>query len=105
MTSGLLHDFIVQEHIKNALKEDIGFGDITTDYLVPDDAVISAKLNTRQDGILCGTDIVELVFKTLSNQVKVTKFFNDGDKIKKRRYSCNNRGFCPCNTDGRKNST
>ena len=83
MTSVLLHDFIVEEHVKNALKEDIGFGDITTDYLVPEDKRISAKLNTRQDGILCGIDIVETVFKTLSKEVKITKFFKDGDKIKK----------------------
>lgn len=83
MTSVLLHDFIVEEHVKNALKEDIGFGDITTDYLVPEDKKITAKLNTRQDGILCGIDIVETVFKTLSKDVKVTKFFKDGDKIKK----------------------
>lgn len=26
MNQKLLHDFIVEEHIKNALKEDIGFG-------------------------------------------------------------------------------
>ena len=32
MSSVLLHDFIVEEHVKNALKEDIGFGDKTTDY-------------------------------------------------------------------------
>lgn len=83
MTSVLLQDFIVEEHIKNALKEDIGFGDITTDYLIPEDKKITAKLNTRQDGILCGIDIAEIVFKTLSKDVKVTKFFKDGDKIKK----------------------
>lgn len=83
MTSVLLQDFIVQEHVKNALKEDIGYGDISTDYLVPEDKIITAKLNTRQDGILCGIDIVETVFKTLSKDVKVTKFFKDGDKIKK----------------------
>ena len=83
MTSVLLQDFIVQEHVKNALKEDIGFGDISTDYLVPEDKIITAKLNTRQDGILCGIDIVETVFKILSKDVKVTKFFKDGDKIKK----------------------
>ena len=34
MTSQLLQKFIVKEHIKNALKEDIGFGDITTDFLI-----------------------------------------------------------------------
>ncbi len=83
MSSVLLHDFIVEEHVKNALKEDIGFGDITTDYLVPKNERIIAKLNTREDGILCGIDIVETVFKTLSNEVKIQKFFKDGDKIKK----------------------
>lgn len=83
MTSVLLHDFIIEEHVKNALKEDIGFGDITTDYLVPKDERITAKLNTRQDGILCGIDIVEKVFKTLSDEVTVEKFFEDGNEIKK----------------------
>ena len=83
MLSGLLHDFMAEEHIKNALKEDIGFGDITTDYLVPENEKIIAQLNTRQDGILCGIDIVELVFKTLSKDIKITKYFKDGDKIKR----------------------
>ncbi len=83
MSSVLLHDFIVEEHVKNALKEDIGFGDITTDYLVPEDEVITAKLNTRQEGILCGIDIVEMVFKTLSKEVRVEKYFKDGEKIQK----------------------
>ena len=83
MSSVLLHDFIVEEHVKNALKEDIGFGDITTDYLVPKDERITARLNTREDGILCGIDIVEMVFNTLSPDMKIQKFFTDGDKIKK----------------------
>ncbi len=81
MQSILLQDFIVKEHIKNALKEDIGFGDITTDFLIPEDKQIKAKLNTRQDGILCGIDIFETVFKILSDDVKITKFYKDGDKI------------------------
>lgn len=83
MSSVLLHDFIVEEHVKNALKEDIGFGDITTDYLIPEDERITAKLNTRQDGILCGIDIVETVFKTLSKDVRIEKYFKDGEKITK----------------------
>ena len=35
MAQRLLHDFIIEEHIKNSLKEDIGFGDITTDFCIP----------------------------------------------------------------------
>ncbi len=83
MYKALLQDFIVKEHIKNALKEDIGFGDITTDYLVSSDEKITAKLNTRQDGILCGIDIFKTVFKVLSKEVNIQAFFSDGDKIKK----------------------
>ena len=83
MPSVLLHDFIVEQHVKEALKEDIGFGDITTDYLIPGDSKIVAMLNTRQDGILCGIDIVETVFKTLSKDIIVEKYFKDGDVIKK----------------------
>ena len=83
MTSQLLQKFIVKEHIKNALKEDIGYGDITTDFLIDEDETLTAKLNTRQDGILCGIDIVEEVFKTLSKDVRIEKYFKDGDEIKK----------------------
>ncbi len=79
----LLQDFIVKEHIKNALKEDIGFGDITTDTIINENDTLTAKLNTRQDGILCGIDIAEAVFKTLSSSVKFEKKFKDGDEIKK----------------------
>ncbi len=82
MSGILLQEFIVEEHVKNALKEDIGFGDITTDFLV-DDEQITATVNTRQDGILCGIDIFETVFKILSKNVKIEKFYKDGDKIKK----------------------
>lgn len=82
MSSVLLHNFIVEEHVKNALKEDIGFGDITTDYLIPEDKRITAKLNTRQAGILCGIDIAETVFKILSPDIKIEKYFKDGDKLK-----------------------
>ncbi len=81
MTAALLQDFIVEEHIKNALKEDIGFGDITTDYLVSEDAKIKAKLNTRQNGVLCGIDIFEKVFKILSENVEIKKYYKDGDEI------------------------
>ena len=79
----ILNNFIIEEHIKNALKEDIGYGDITTDILVNGNQTVAAKLNTREDGILCGIDIVELVFKILSPEIKIRKFFKDGDKIKK----------------------
>ncbi|MDD3236495.1 MAG: carboxylating nicotinate-nucleotide diphosphorylase [Candidatus Gastranaerophilales bacterium] len=83
MPKYLLHNFIIDNHIKTALEEDIGFGDISTDYLISDDDQITSYLNTREDGILCGMDIVKRTFKTLSRRVVIESYFEDGDKIKK----------------------
>lgn len=81
--SYLLHDFIVDEHIKQALKEDIGFGDITTDYIEADGKALTATMNSREDGILCGIEIVRRVFQILDKNVKVSTLLKDGDKMTK----------------------
>ncbi|MCI1273023.1 MAG: carboxylating nicotinate-nucleotide diphosphorylase [Clostridiaceae bacterium] len=79
----MLNNFYIEDHVKNALKEDIGFGDITTESLASDTDVLSAELNTREDGILAGCDVFKMVFKILSDDVKIKFYFKDGDKIKK----------------------
>ncbi len=79
----MLNNFFIEEHVKNALEEDIGFGDITTDYLTSEDDVMSCTLNTRVDGIFCGRAVFETVFKILSPKIDVKFYFKDGDSIKK----------------------
>lgn len=79
----LLHDFIIEKHVKSALEEDIGFGDITTDFLAGENDFLSGSLNTREDGVLCGCDVFKMVFKVLSDEVKLKFYFKDGDLIKK----------------------
>lgn len=83
MHQRLLHNFLIDEHVKNSLKEDIGFGDITTDFLYSDKDTIKAKLNTREDGIVCGLAVLKSVFNILSNEVNIKTYFEDGDEIKK----------------------
>ena len=79
----MLNKFFIEDHVKRALEEDIGFGDITTDYLTNEDDVMSCTLNTRADGIFCGKSVFETVFKILSPKVEIKFYFNDGDEIKK----------------------
>lgn len=79
----MLNNFFIEEHVKNALLEDIGFGDITTDYLTNEDDRMSCALNTRVDGIFCGKNVFEMVFKILSPSINIKFYFNDGDVIKK----------------------
>lgn len=79
----MLNKFYIEEHVKEALKEDIGFEDITTDNLTDENDTMTVYLNTRVDGVFCGRDVFETVFKILSDNVKVTFFAKDGDVIKK----------------------
>ena len=79
----MLNNFFIEEHVKNALQEDIGFGDITTDYLTNEEDRMSCVLNTRVDGIFCGKNVFEMVFKILSPSINIKFYFNDGDEIKK----------------------
>lgn len=79
----MLNRFFIEEHVKNALQEDIGFGDITTDYLTTEEDMMSCVLNSRVDGIFCGKEVFETVFKILSPKVNVKFYVNDGDEIKK----------------------
>lgn len=79
----MLNKFFIENHVKKALEEDIGFGDITTDYLTNEDDELKCELNSRVDGIFCGRDVFEMVFKILSPKVCVEFYKKDGDKIHK----------------------
>lgn len=79
----MLSKFYVKDHVKSALIEDIGYGDITTENLAGENDFLKAELNTRSEGILCGCDVFKTVFETLSNDVRIKFYFKDGDEIQK----------------------
>ncbi len=79
----MLSNIYVEEHVKSALMEDIGFGDVTTESIVGEDKIFNASLVSRCEGIICGLDVFKTVFKLLSDKVHIELLFKDGDKIKK----------------------
>lgn len=79
----MLSRFYIEEHVREALKEDIGFGDITTENLAGENDYLEGFLNTRSDGVLCGVDVFKTVYEMLSKDIKIKFYFKDGDKIKK----------------------
>ncbi len=79
----MLSNFYVEEHVKKALQEDIGFGDVTTESIISEDKIFEAKLTSRVEGIVCGLNVFKTVFKILSDKVDVKLLFKDGDKISK----------------------
>ncbi|MBR1424182.1 carboxylating nicotinate-nucleotide diphosphorylase [bacterium] len=79
----MLTNFYIEDHIKSALQEDIGFGDVTTESIVTENKIFNAKLTSRCNGVICGLEVFKTVFKILSDKVNVELLFRDGDEIKK----------------------
>lgn len=73
----------IEKLIRTALREDIGTGDITTASTVSPDAEISGKYVMKDDGIICGLDIVRRVFDALDADVTYTPTAKDGDAVKR----------------------
>ncbi|ADU23586.1 carboxylating nicotinate-nucleotide diphosphorylase [Ruminococcus albus] len=78
-----LMQFQIDDIIKTALLEDINYIDVTTDLLVSDDAVSTAKYVSKDEGILCGIEVALRVFKLLDDRVSFRIFIHDGEVVQK----------------------
>ena len=68
--------------IKQALVEDIGRGDITTQITIPKNKRIRVKLIAKENFLLCGIDIAKKVFQELDKRIVFEKKAKDGQKLK-----------------------
>ena len=68
--------------IKNALEEDIQDGDHSTLATIPKDLEQKAKLLVKQDCILAGVELAEIIFKQFDKNLQVERLLNDGDAAK-----------------------
>lgn len=71
---------IADEIIRNALNEDISYGDITTDSIIKNYKKAKVDLIAKEDGIICGLEIFKRVFNILEN-TEVKFFVKDGDSV------------------------
>lgn len=78
-----LMQFYVDDLIKNALLEDINYIDVTTDYLVDDEKITSARLVAKDDGVLSGINVALRVFTLLDDSTEYDIKIKDGIKVKK----------------------
>ena len=69
------------ELIKMALREDISSEDVSTNAVMPEAKAGEVELIAKQDGIICGMDVYERVFKLLDENTVVEKYVKDGDAV------------------------
>lgn len=77
------HQKQIDKIILRAFKEDIGTDDITSKAVVPAGKKGKAKFIVKEEGIIAGLDVVERVFKLFDKNLKLKKFLDNGDKVKK----------------------
>ncbi|SEL06893.1 nicotinate-nucleotide pyrophosphorylase [carboxylating] [Pseudobutyrivibrio ruminis] len=80
------------ELIKMALREDISSEDVTTNSVMPGPQAGEVELICKQDGVICGMDVYERVFKILDEDTIVEKYVKDGDKVTKGQLMAKVKG-------------
>ncbi len=73
----------VDAHVRDALAEDIGSGDVTTLATVPSDSLASARMVAREPLVLAGLLFAERVFQFLSHEIRLEKMAVDGQDCPK----------------------
>ena len=69
------------EMILLALKEDITFGDISSDAVLPKTAMGSVELIAKQDGVIAGLPVFKRVFELIDGSIDIKFMVADGDLV------------------------
>ena len=78
--------------IQNALREDVGTGDVTAD-LVPAEQTAIAKVICREQAVICGIDWFNETFKQLDDSVEIQWMVKDGDIVDEDTHLVTLRGL------------
>ena len=68
--------------IELAISEDLGDGDHTSLCCIPDTERGRMKLLCKQEGIIAGIEIAQMILYRLDPEMKMEQILNDGDRVK-----------------------
>ncbi|MFD1179311.1 carboxylating nicotinate-nucleotide diphosphorylase [Paenibacillus puldeungensis] len=71
------------ESIRGWLKEDVGSGDITTGVTIPHGHESKGIIHAKQDGIIAGMPVAQLVFEVVDPALTFTPLVKDGQSVTK----------------------
>jgi nicotinate-nucleotide pyrophosphorylase (carboxylating) len=74
---------VIKKVVSAALLEDAPNGDVTSEHLIPEDAVAVAELAAREPGVFSGAEVFIAAFKLTDNNVSVEMKIKDGESFEK----------------------
>ena len=69
-----------------ALAEDLGSGDVTSNYFVPKDREARGLIVAKADGVVAGVEIAEEVFRRVDEDTMVKVLLESGNHVSPRAY-------------------
>ena len=78
---------IIEENVFNALKEDVGEGDITAE-LIPGDNLSLATVISREACVFCGLDWFEETYRQIDEEILIDWCVDDGENIEADQVIC-----------------
>lgn len=72
----------MRDILRQMVYEDVGFEDITTNALIPENKESRAKIIAKEKGIIAGIKVLSTLFDEFD--IKTNIFKNDGDEIKNK---------------------
>ncbi|MEL6281469.1 MAG: carboxylating nicotinate-nucleotide diphosphorylase [Pseudomonadota bacterium] len=82
MNVSALPRLLVEPIVRRALEEDLGrSGDVTTEAVVPNDAVTTALMNAREPGVVAGLDCAAIAFELVDAALDVAVLVEDGARV------------------------
>jgi len=72
---------MIEKRVLEILAEDLGFSDVTTETLIPEDVKAKAVILSNQAGVIAGIKEASMIFRTFN--IRVRSALTDGSRVEK----------------------
>lgn len=79
--SNLINNSRLTHLIEEAILEDVGMGDVTTDSIISSDMLGHGEIRVKESGVIAGLEIAEMVFHFIDPELMFKKISEDGSFI------------------------
>ncbi|MBI4810861.1 MAG: hypothetical protein HY800_05360 [Ignavibacteriales bacterium] len=73
--------------IEDAILEDIGLGDVTTDSIVPNDLLGHGDILVKEPGVIAGLEVASMIFQYIDPDLRFKQFTKDGSYIEESKIA------------------
>ncbi|MBE7494804.1 MAG: carboxylating nicotinate-nucleotide diphosphorylase [Verrucomicrobiaceae bacterium] len=78
--------------IRAAIAEDVGPGDVTSEYFIPAESRSRAEIVAREPGVVAGMEVAEAVFREIDPEIEVRVLLGDGQPFEPKSVLLEARG-------------